>query len=622
MGMRPWEWMYAGSWDGYFEATLTHDFVIQSTEVTQDQFGSVRCHNPSTFASCGGDCPVETVLYRGEMEAYLNDLSRAEGLDECYACTYTTFATSPVCEPRPEYANAYDCPGYRLPTEAEWEFAARAGSDARTYAGDVLGVDTVSMGCGLHTLDGIAWWSGSGADTTHPVASLAPNSWGLFDVHGNVHETCHDHEWSLPDAPTVDPVGPDTGLSQAIRGGAWNSDWSQTFAGLRGLAGWEASSAYGFRTVRTVTFPCAAGDVGDMQCRGEVVETCTAGAAGTFWERTTDCTTSGMVCVPGTGTASCQGTGCGDGLCTGGETATTCACDCFTEGDGECASGEVGSGSADCAGPGHFVRVCKGTFMMGLEPGEIWSGSGYGEAPFEATLTHDFMIQSTEVTRSQFFAIMGGLPTGMMDCSTGDDCPVDFAMKFDAQLYCNALSSAQGLPECYSCVTLYDCVLDAAYSTPYECPGYRLPTEAEWEYAARAGMDGWTYLGDVYGTTPEAMGCRGFGMTEDIVDLLGWWSGNSGDVLHEPGLKPPNPWGLYDMYGNASEMVLDTAWSYPTSPTTDPMGPVDGWMCRRGGQVTDDVSGVTSSYRSCGSWSGWIAQDSWVGFRPVRSIIP
>ncbi len=602
-----------GGSEEQFVATLTHDFAILSTEMTQDLFDATRCYNPSG-STVGGSYPVETLdelnSGLGWMIAalYCNELSRSQGLEECYRCANAT-----DCNLDPEFAKPHDCNGYRLPTEAEWEYAARAGTTTATYGGDFV---ETAEGCTEATLDPIAWWCGNAGGATHPVGQKDPNAWGLYDTLGNVRESCFDWDWTLPAVPTVDPVGLPSGLVQFSRGGAWSSGWPEMAAGYRGSAG--LSDDTGFRPVRTVSFPCQTSEVGSTQCRAEVVETCTAGAAGPRWERTTDCEAGGMTCREAGATASCA-TRCGDGQCVGSEDATTCACDCWTAGDGECASGEVSSASPDCAGTSKFVRVCAGTFMMGTEPGSLGAISG-SSGRFEATLTHDFMIQSTEVSRSQFMAVTGSLPSGLYPCASGD-CPVDFVLKQDAQAYCNALSALEGLPECYYC-DLGGCLLEAAYTSPYECPGYRLPTEAEWEWAARAGTTTWTYLGDVYGYTFEAMGCRGYSGTADLATQLGWYADNAGGALHESGLKPANPWGLYDMYGNATEMVLDTQWSYPTVPTTDPIGPMDDWMCRRGGKATDGIGALTSSWVECGSWFGWGTQDTLVGFRPVRSIIP
>ena len=176
--------------------TLTHSFWLKATEVTQGEWESLMGGNPSSFGSCGADCPVEDVSWYDAV-GYCNALSAQQGLAKCYEVDgyAVTFA-------------GLDCPGYRFPTEAEWEYAARAGTTGARY-GD---------------LDAVAWYDSNSGGKPHPVGKKQANAWGLYDMLGNVWEWCHD--WYVDDAagPATDPSGPSVGSNRVLRGGSWISD--------------------------------------------------------------------------------------------------------------------------------------------------------------------------------------------------------------------------------------------------------------------------------------------------------------------------------------------------------------------------------------------------------------
>jgi formylglycine-generating enzyme required for sulfatase activity len=206
--------------------TLTGSFEIMEKEVTQGQFEELMEYNPTDFVSCGADCPVDTMNWH-EAAAYANAVSVDADLDECYTCTGS--GDSVTCEPSASFATPYDCPGYRLPTEAEWEYAARAGTTGGTYNGTSTLTECESPNT---VLDPIALFCGNASSTTHSVGGQTPNSWGLFDILGNVWEWCHD--WYDPHEGTVtDPWGPVTGSSRVLRGGSWSSAARSTRAATR-----------------------------------------------------------------------------------------------------------------------------------------------------------------------------------------------------------------------------------------------------------------------------------------------------------------------------------------------------------------------------------------------------
>jgi formylglycine-generating enzyme required for sulfatase activity len=186
--------------------TLSSDFWLSQTEVTQAEFERVMGYNPSHFLACGTDCPVDEATWH-EAAAYTNTLSALEGLEACYICagSGTTVGCEPLVEP-------HECEGYRLATEAEWEYAARCSIDS-VYAGSDSATE-------------VAWTSDISAESTHPVAMLTPNACGLYDMSGNVWEWTGDWYSSTyySISPSTDPGGATTGDSRAKRGGSWSSD--------------------------------------------------------------------------------------------------------------------------------------------------------------------------------------------------------------------------------------------------------------------------------------------------------------------------------------------------------------------------------------------------------------
>lgn len=224
-----------GSADGEPEEAPPHEvsldaFWIDRTEVTQQQYGKLVLGNPSHFK--GPDRPVEQVSW-ADAALYCNARSRSEGLEPCYD------EESAKCN--------FQADGYRLPTEAEWEYACRAGA-ATAYA---FGADPQQLG--QH-----AWFADNASKKTQPVARKKPNAWGLYDMHGNVAEWCNDvyEAGYYRQSPAANPPGPADGDKYVLRGGAWNSRPARCRAAARAgeNPGFQdacfARDAIGFRCVR------------------------------------------------------------------------------------------------------------------------------------------------------------------------------------------------------------------------------------------------------------------------------------------------------------------------------------------------------------------------------------
>ncbi len=196
-----------------------------------------------------------------------------------------------------------------------------------------------------------------------------------------------------------------------------------------------------------------------------------------------------------------------------------------------------------------LVLIPAGTFTMGSPMEEV--GRGPDETQHDVTISKPYYLGAYEVTQSEFDKVMGTYLSG----STGSTNPLEIASWDDAVYFCRKLSEL----------------------TEEKVAGreYRLPTEAEWEYACRAGSK-----------------------TADSLTEYAWFKENSGKKSHPVGLKKPNRWGLYDMHGNVVEWSQDVYGLYPSGAATDPQGPILGsYRVFRGGGWFDIAGQCRSAVR-------------------------
>lgn len=220
------------------------------------------------------------------------------------------------------------------------------------------------------------------------------------------------------------------------------------------------------------------------------------------------------------------------------------------------------------------IRTPLGFEMVLIPGGQFWMGSNTGrpdERPAHKVTVSSFYMDTRLITQAQYQKLMGSNPSRWKNPKN----PVEQVRWSDAVRYLNKRSKAEGLEPCYNLKT---------WKCDFAANGYRLPTEAEWEYACRAG----TRTKYFFGNSPTKLG------------LYAWFKANSGRKPRPVGTKLPNPWGLYDICGNLFEWCND--WYgrdyYKHSPAVNPRGPATGTeKVLRGGCWDSDPSQCTSSYR-------------------------
>ncbi len=514
---------------------LSRGFWLSNHEVTQGEYMAVMGENPS-FYKGNTNRPVENVHWN-------------EAVEYCKKLTEKDRAAGRITASQE----------YRLPTEAEWEYAARAGTTGQRHG----------------ELDLIGWWVGNSMSETHPVKTKAANAWGLYDMIGNVQEWCADWRDEYPTGTAVDPMGPELGSVgvRVVRGGSWANQPEQARSAYRSsFRPYMRTDYLGFRTALSAG-PTTELVAPSITASPQAV-TVMAGQTARF-----------TVMVAGTAPLAFQWQLNGVDLL--GATAAN-----YTVNNAQLANageyrvvvsnpaGSVTSTPAvltmnQTAATLGFVWIHPGTFVMGSPSGE--EGRSDRELQHTVTLSQGFWLSDHEVTQSEYLSVMGSNPSFF----TGDlNRPVETVSWDDAVRYCQKLTEQERA---------------AGLITAQEA--YRLPTEAEWEYAARAGTTG---------------------VRHGELDAIAWWSGNSGGQTRPVKQKAPNAWGLYDMIGNVWEWCSDWYGVYPIGSVTDPIGPGSGTdHVDRGGGWGSGAERVRSAYRDGDDPGARMT----LGFRPVLSSV-
>jgi formylglycine-generating enzyme required for sulfatase activity len=563
MGSPKSEWGRANESPQY-PVTLTQGYWLADSQVTQELWTSIAGKNPSRVP--GDTNPVEQISW-----------------SECLKWLPNVLEKVPTLQ-------------LSLPTEAQWEYACRAGSTSAYCFGD-----------DPKELPKYGWFRENSKRKTHPVKQLQPNGWGLYDMHGNVWEWCSDWYGDYAASAQSDPTGPTKGSFRVIRGGCWNSPARDLRSACRfrfdpgsryvNLGFRLLSSALGAEPSEGAMLPVAEqgterARIGSAEPAYEFLRSVDLDATG---DRTPEEEFSELDVKA---YASIRVVSDQEGYQFDRLEKPTWAVDFGSDSYGLFATFEVKPVRQ------RMRWIPPGRFFMGSPEGKDY-GLGNEGPQHEVIITHGYWMFDTPCTQGLWTALMGDNPSYFPDPErpveqVSWEYAVRFSKKLNERLAKDYPSLGKGL-------------IDG-----WERLLFRLPTEAEWEYAGRAGTTGDTYAGNLDLKSKDAT-------KAEILDPIAWYGGNSGheydlkksmvmtwlsDLQDEEkrggtrkvAQKAPNPWGLYDMLGNVWEWCQDWYGDYPLEPVErveDPIGPTQGTTrVVRGGGWSDSAQDLRSACRS------------------------
>jgi formylglycine-generating enzyme required for sulfatase activity len=630
--------------------TLT-SFFLQQKETTKAQWDDVRnwggingYTDLSTGGSKAGTHPAQDLSWWDAVK-WCNARSEKEELTPVYTVSGAVMRTGTTVPEVDWNAN-----GYRLPTEAEWEKAARGGVSGKRFP---WGTDTISHananfrnGGGESYQIGTTGYHPTYGSGTSPVGSFEANGYGLYDMAGNVGEWCWD--WYVANyyttiAGTTDPRGPSGTYTYRItRGGGWNRYATDERCATRFFTTPESPfvSLGGFRPARSQSNSTMVASSPALNTRGPDISTVVNNMTASQRPGTklVDITYD-LEAIGWSGVAvSLQVSS--DAGATWTIPVVTVSGDIgdnVTPGSGKTIVWNAGAdwprnygtqmrfrvtaddGVTPLTG---FSYIPPGSFSMGVTSGDADSTA----PPITVTLSGYYM-QQTETTKEQWDEIRAwGLNNGYSDLAMGGgkmaNHPVHSVSWYDVIKWCNARSEKEGLTPVY---TVSGSVMRSGTSEPianWSANGYRLPTEAEWEKAARGGASGWRY----------PWGSDTISHTEANYNGSGTSFGNQSNGYHPsyatgepPYTNPvasfaPNGYGLYDMVGNIWEWCwdwYDSGYYALSNGTTDPRGAASG-----PGRVDRGDGWDAGAFYARLSWRNYnppaTAWDN-KGFRTVRS---